>query len=191
MPDNRASLGEVVKDQVPMFSELLTSPKADVCAAAKRNEARYRGAGRCWETPPDLFERLNDEFKFTLDPCCTEQTAKCARYFTEQMNGLLQDWSGEIVFMNPPYGAELPRWTRKAADSAEQGAIVVGLLPASVDSAWFHDDVLGTRAEIRYLRGRVRFKVGKLWASPFQPNIIVVWRPPSGEGRVPVQTRPE
>ncbi len=157
--------------------EGVTSKRADPQAGRRRNEARWRGSGRHWETPWDLFGRLDEEFHFTLDPCATEGTAKVSKFYTEAQDGLAQNWLTERVFMNPPYGAELPLWTRKAKDSAEQGATVVGLLPASTDAGWFHDHVLAPKAEIRYLRGRVHFKVGATWASPFQPTIIVVWRP--------------
>ena len=151
--------------------------RADPQAGARRNEARWRGSGRHWETPWDLFQELDDEFHFTLDPCATDQTAKVSRYFTEKQNGLLQSWKDERVFMNPPYGKELPSWTRKAKRaSIEEGAMVVGLLPASTDSAWFHTDVWQI-AEVRFMRGRVRFKVGKTWASPFQPTMIAIWKP--------------
>ena len=47
-----------------------------------------------WSTPQDLFDKLNEEFKFTLDPCATAENAKCKRYFTAEQNGLLQDWGG-------------------------------------------------------------------------------------------------
>ena len=155
--------------------------RADPQAGRRRNQAPYRGAGRCWETPWDLFHRLDAEFHFTIDVCATEANKKVDRFFSEQQNGLLQSWTGEVCWMNPPYGAELPSWTKKARES---GSVVVGLLPASTDTAWFHEDVLAARAEIRYLRGRVRFKVGEAWASPFQPNVIVVWRPTNSKQEV-------
>lgn len=47
-----------------------------------------------WSTPQELFDKLNEEFKFTLDPCATAENAKCKRYFTAEQNGLLQDWGG-------------------------------------------------------------------------------------------------
>lgn len=56
-----------------------------------------------WETPAWLFKQLNAEFHFTLDPCCTHETAKCSKHYTPEENGLIQDWGGEIVFCNPPY----------------------------------------------------------------------------------------
>ena len=121
-----------------------------------RNNGRYNGNGREWQTPPEVFDPLNEEFRFTLDPCATPENAKCSRYFTEDEDGIEQDWGTERVFMNPPYGKEIYAWTRKARDAASRGALVVGLLPASTDLAWWHDDVVSAGAEVRYIRGRVR-----------------------------------
>ena len=59
-----------------------------------------------WATPQDFFDKLNEEFRFTLDPCADEFNHKCDRFFSEKENGLIQDWSGETVFCNPPYGRE-------------------------------------------------------------------------------------
>lgn len=57
-----------------------------------------------WETPQDLYNELDKEFHFTLDPACQEYNHKCSKYYTCKENGLLQDWQGETVFCNPPYG---------------------------------------------------------------------------------------
>lgn len=66
-----------------------------------------------YETPQDLFDKLNDEFHFTLDPCSTDQNAKCTKHFTKEQDGLSQDWTGEIVYCNPPYGRQISKWIRK------------------------------------------------------------------------------
>ena len=47
--------------------------------------------------PPQVFDPLNAEFGFTLDPCATAANAKCAKYFTEADDGLTQSWAGERV----------------------------------------------------------------------------------------------
>jgi len=60
-----------------------------------------------WETPDEVFADLHAEFEFTLDPCCTPETAKCDAYFTPEDDGLAQDWGRERVFMNPPYGRKI------------------------------------------------------------------------------------
>lgn len=155
-----------------------TENPAVIRTAAVRNNGRYNGNGREWQTPPEIFEPLDREFGFTLDPCATEQNTKCRLFFTEQENGLTQGWGRHRVFMNPPYGREVYAWTKKARLSAEQGALVVGLLPASTDLQWWHDDVLHASAEVRYIRGRVRFLTGGPYrASGFFASVIVIWRP--------------
>ena len=144
----------------------------------------------------DASNRLDREFRFTLDPCATKATAKCALYFDESDDGLTQPWGNHRVFMNPPYGREIYAWTRKARKEAANGALVVGLLPASTDLAWWHEDVIGCcfpgadpsectglapeRAQIaeilRWYRGRVRFLTGGPYrASGFFASVIVIW----------------
>ena len=55
-----------------------------------------------WGTPQYLFDALDREFGFDLDPCATPDNAKCARFFMRDQDGLAQEWSG-VVFMNPPF----------------------------------------------------------------------------------------
>lgn len=146
-----------------------------VGAAVARNNGRYNGSGREWTTPPEVFDPLNADFRFTLDPCATAQNAKCSKFYTEADDGLTKSWAGERVFMNPPYGREIYAWTRKAREEAKAGTLVVGLLPASCDLAWWHEDVEGLAA-IKFIRGRVRFLTdGPYRASGFFASVIVVW----------------
>ena len=123
-----------------------------------------------WETPRELFQALDAEFHFTLDVCATEKNHKCERYFTPEQDGLSQNWGGQVCWCNPPYGREIADWVKKATESS---ATVVMLLPARTDTKWFHDFVYG-KAEVRFLRGRVRF-VGADAAAPF-PSMIVIFR---------------
>jgi site-specific DNA-methyltransferase (adenine-specific) len=82
-----------------------------------------------WETPQDFFDELDKEFHFTLDPCATKKNAKCKKFFTKKEDGLKQDWSGETVFCNPPYGKEIKHWVRKAAiQSNHLNTLVVMLI---------------------------------------------------------------
>jgi site-specific DNA-methyltransferase (adenine-specific) len=126
-----------------------------------------------WATPQRFFDCLNREFKFTLDPCASEANAKCERFFTKEQNGLSKSWRGERVFCNPPYGRVIGRWARKAYRSRDKAEVIVMLLPARTDTKWFHDFIYG-KAEIRFLRGRLRFGNAKALA-PF-PSMIVIFR---------------
>ena len=126
-----------------------------------------------WETPDDLFEELDKEFHFTLDPCATLENAKCAVFYSKETNGLLQDWR-QRVFCNPPFGKNVGQWVEHAYWNVALGYadVVVCLLPARTDTKWFHDYCL--KGEVRFIRGRLRFKGAKNPA-PF-PSIVVVFR---------------
>lgn len=89
-----------------------------------------------WETPQELFEELQREFQFMLDACATWHNAKCTRFFDKRRDGLTQDWIGERVFMNPPYGKEIGRWMSKARRESQRGALVVCLVHARTDTRW-------------------------------------------------------
>jgi phage N-6-adenine-methyltransferase len=122
-----------------------------------------------WETPQDLFNKLNAEFHFTLDACAIPENAKCRNYYTPEQNGLAQSWAG-VVWCNPPYGRKVGDWVCKAAESH---CTVVMLLPARTDTRWFHDYIYG-KTEIRFIRGRLHFG-GSKNSAPF-PSMIVVFR---------------
>lgn len=94
-----------------------------------------------WETPQKLFDDLNKKYHFTLDPCSTDSNAKCELHFTERENGLAQDWSGNRVFCNPPYGREIAKWVEKAYTESQKGVFIVMLVPARTDTKWFHNFV--------------------------------------------------
>lgn len=128
-----------------------------------------------WATPLDFFQELNTEFKFDLDPCADEENHKCERFFTKEQNGLLQDW-GCRVFCNPPYGKEIGAWVEKAYhEGHKEGTLVVMLIPARTDTKYFHDFILN-RAEVRFVRGRLKFG-GAAAGAPF-PSMLVIFRGP-------------
>ena len=127
-----------------------------------------------WATPKGLFDILDEEFLFTLDPCATKDNAKCSKFYTQEDDGLSQDWGGERVFMNPPYGREIGKWIKKAYEEYEKGAIVVCLIPARTDTRYWHDYIF-PHATIRFLKGRVKFENGnKPQSAPF-PSAVVIF----------------
>ncbi len=128
-----------------------------------------------WPTPDWLFQALNAEFAFTLDPCCTHENTKCPNHFTIEDDGLAQDWGDHSVFMNPPYGRVIGSWMKKAYESSLKGATVVCLIPARTDTRYWHRYAM--KGEIRLLKGRIKFVGGK-HSAPF-PSAIVVFRSPN------------
>lgn len=127
-----------------------------------------------WTTPKDFFNKLDEEFNFTLDPCCCSETALCKKYYTEKEDGLKQSWQGETVFCNPPYGRETKKWVIKAyEESRKKNTTVVMLIPARPDVSYFHDIVQPYASEIRFVRGRLKFGNSKN-AAPF-PSMVVIF----------------
>lgn len=127
-----------------------------------------------WETPIDLFRQLNNEFLFTLDPCCEKLNAKCDKYFTLKQDGLKQDWGGETVFCNPPYGRRIYDWVKKCFhESKKKNTKVVLLIPSRTDTKYFHEFIYNRADEIRFLKGRLRFSNAK-HAAPF-PSMVVIF----------------
>ena len=125
-----------------------------------------------WSTPQDLFNEVDNEFHFDLDVCALPDNAKCKRYFSPEMDGLKQDWTG-VCWCNPPYGREIGKWVEKAYNTSLNGYTVVMLLPARTDTKWFHNFIYNI-AEIRFLKGRLKF--GNCNNSAPFPSMIVIFK---------------
>ena len=133
-----------------------------------------------WATPKDIFNKLDQEFHFTLDPCCSEKTAKCNKFYTIKEDGLKRNWAGERVFVNPPLGREQAAWIKKGYDeSRKPDTVVVFLIPARTDTKHFHQYLYG-KAELRFIKGRIKFEnpdsttpKEKWTAAPF-PSMICI-----------------
>ncbi len=160
--------------------ETLANAVADrrICrdkAAEHARQVLTSSGNNSWATPPQWYEYLDLEFKFTLDPCCAHETAKCKKHYTPAEDGLAQSWEEERVFMNPPYGPDLPTWMKKAyTECRDHAALVVALVPARVDTDWWHR-YAAKATEIRFPKGRLKF-AGADASAPF-PVAIVVFRP--------------
>lgn len=127
-----------------------------------------------WETPQEFFNELHREFAFTVDAAASHENAKLPRYWTREENGLERSWKGERVWCNPPYGREIGLWIEKAATC--DADLVVLLIPARTDTKAWHDFIFD-KAEVRFLRGRLKFTKsgGATNPAPF-PSAIVVFQ---------------
>jgi len=138
-----------------------------------------------WCTPPALFEQLDAEFGFELDAAAVEATAKVPNYLgpdhpdPDRRDCRLRDWPGAgPVYANPPYGRGVGDFVA-ACHREGQRRIVVLLILARTDTAWWHDFVMNA-AEIRFVRGRVSFvdpETGEGRHPCPAPSVVVVWRP--------------
>jgi phage N-6-adenine-methyltransferase len=137
------------------------------------NELMFSSKKTEWETPQDFFDKLNAVFRFGFDVCALPENAKCDKFYSPDENGLSKEWYG-VCWMNPPYGREIGQWVKKAYESSKtNGATVVCLVPARVDTKWWHDYC--QQGEIFFVKGRLKFG-GCENSAPF-PNAVVVFRP--------------
>jgi DNA N-6-adenine-methyltransferase (Dam) len=123
----------------------------------------FSSASDRWSTPLEVKETLYAEFGLNFDPCPLDGV----------VNGLAPlfcRWDGKRVFCNPPYGPQIGQWLERRVEAE----IAVYLLPARTDTRWFHEVCLPHAAEIRFVRGRLKFG-GADNSAPF-PSMIVVFR---------------
>ena len=134
------------------------------------NEGLFSSNTDLWDTPQDFFNKLNEEFHFEIDVCALPENAKCDKYYTPNIDGLKQEWTG-ICWMNPPYGRAIGNWVKKAYESSQNGATVVCLLPSRTDTKWWHEYCM--KGEIRFVKGRLKFGSAKD-SAPF-PSAVVIF----------------
>lgn len=136
-----------------------------------------------WETPQKFFDELNEEFHFDLDAAATEKNKKCARYLKDAFT---EEWIGDSVFCNPPYGRQMTgEFIARGVNQvkARNCHEIVFLVPARTDTRWFHKYCLGDMdvhedVEIRFLKGRLKFEINGVpckHAAPF-PSMLVIYR---------------
>ena len=127
-----------------------------------------------WSTPQEFFDKLNWRFgPFNLDPCASEDNAKCNNFFTEKQNGLSETWEGHTVFVNPPYGRGIDKWIEKGyRESLKGDTKVVMLIPARTDTKYWHKYVM-MASELYFVKGRLKFGDSQN-SAPF-PSAVVVF----------------
>lgn len=125
-----------------------------------------------WSTPKDLFNSLDQEFNFTLDPCASVDNHKCNKYYTKDDDGLKKSWLNEVVFCNPPY-SQIKKWVEKCwLEWQCHNTTIVLLIPSRTDTSYFHDYIYN-HASLRFIRGRLHFNDSKVGA-PF-PSMICIF----------------
>lgn len=130
-------------------------------------------------TPHEVYDRLDQEFHFTLDAAATPRSAKCRRFYTPEMDGLAQNWEGETVFCHPP-ADDVAAWAKKCAEEgAKRETTVVLFTVARTEAGYFHEHILG-KSEIRYLKGRTVFMDpdGERQMRPSAGSMVAIYRGP-------------
>lgn len=153
--------------------------------APKKRKSRVMFSSKTdqWFSPPALMEALYKAFDvehFDLDPCSPPEgiaTTKAARRFSLELghDGLKLPWLGGLIYMNPPYGKQIPHWLKKAKAEVANGnaRTIVGLLPVRTNTLWWHHHVANDARLQWMIRGRLRFGDAK-WDAPFS-SVLVCW----------------
>ncbi len=82
------------------------------------------------------------------------------------------------MFCNPPYGKDIAKWCKKAYEESQKpDTVVVLLVHSRTDTRWFHDWVYG-KAELRFVKGRLKFG-GSKNSAPF-PSMVAIFRGENG-----------
>lgn len=138
---------------------------------AHSTKGMFSSAPEHWSTPQKLYEGLDAEFHFTLDPC--------PLYGWAEFDGLRMPWTGS-VFVNPPYGRGnvIQPWIQKGWESAQAGATVVMLVPSRTDTKWWHDYCM--KGEIRFVQRRLKFG-NSTSNAPFPSAIVIFKRHDNGQ----------
>lgn len=135
-----------------------------------------------WTTPLDFYNRLHSEFNFGLDAAALQSSALCNQWYgpdhpdTSRRDALVRDWTkdsaGRSIWLNPPYGRTMKNWVKKANLESQRGGVIVCLVPARTDTAWWWDYCI--EQEVRFVRGRLKF--GKQLSSAPFPSAVVVMK---------------
>lgn len=140
-----------------------------------------------WETPPALFEILENEFGFKVDAAASDWNALCPTWINQEMDALKTPWQGfetpdgelswGAVFCNPPY-SKLPAFFERAYTQSQEFPFtpIVLLVPAYTETRYWTD--YATKAhEIRFLKGRLSFlEGGKPKSTARFPSALVIFK---------------
>lgn len=189
-PENTDLIGNGVDDVLdpPMEpAQLLDLPPAAHDAHDVRSPLmRVMGSSESpeWYTPQHVIDRVLKVFggEIDLDPCSNSDdpvlaNVRASRYFTQHTDGLSQPWCVRDytrVYMNPPYGDEIPPWIDRLIEAYEDEEIgeAIALVPGRIDTAWFRPL---WKYAICAVYGRLRFS-GAENSAPF-PSVIVYMGP--------------
>lgn len=145
-----------------------------------------------WETNPETFIRLHEEFDFEVDVCASSTNALLPKFFDKARSALSAIWRlhGTRFFMNPPY-TQTAEFMQCAHDNAVIGKfLVVCLVAARTDTRWWHAYVWDEATHdfrpgvtARFLKGREMFfengrprknDKGQTQRAPF-PSVVVIF----------------
>src|SRR3990167_8570421 len=109
-----------------------------------------------WQTPPEFFKVVDNEFGCMLDAAASDTNKLCGDWITAEEDALKTPWDANVVWCNPPYTMIGPFVKRGFEQSQEQKNTVLMLLPAYTDPKYWSNYVMQAH-EVRFLKGRLQF----------------------------------
>jgi len=142
----------------------------------------FMSENQAWGTPHSFMAFLEERFNWkpTLDAAASRENRKADCWYDEEENALIRPWNGQ-VWLNPPFGRELPQWLEKCASEIKNNAqcqAIYCLIPARTDTRWFHDIIMPNAYLVYLIKGRFNFVApgaAEGANAPF-PSMLVVWR---------------
>jgi hypothetical protein len=142
-------------------------------ARRARNKRLTSSKNEHFCTPAWLLDLVRELGPIGLDPCSNALSTTNASTSwwglvahapkEHRFDGLAESWRGRgLVYVNPPYGAKISPWIAKILAEARAGVEIVSLVPARVDTHWFHSACYPPETDGTCLwKGRVTFEPAK------------------------------
>lgn len=149
--DTMSKIERIEREAPPELK--IRAQNGDISINAAYNELRDSKSGYLdnimssdsdeWYTPPEIIDAVIVVLKkIDIDPCSNSHESPnvpAQTHFTKEDDGLTRPWMGRI-FLNPPYGDEIPKWIEKIKHEYEQGNITeaIVLVAARTETRWFN-----------------------------------------------------
>lgn len=131
-----------------------------------------------WYTPPEYIAAAVEVMGgIDLDPASSEtanQKVNASRFYTEDDDGLIQEWYGR-VWMNPPYASELiNRFIKKLVNHFKKGDVTesIVLINNATETEWFYE-LISVASAVTFPKGRVKFWHPRKESVPLQGQAVV------------------
>lgn len=164
--------------QARTWQETAEAPEKPKLEQKKAHVAQNSGNNE-WYTPAQFIEAARAVLGgFDLDPASSEianRTVKADRIFTQEDNGLKQEWPVGRIWMNPPYAQPLMgQFADRFAAEVRRGSEGIVLVNNATETAWFQTMAAECSA-ICFPKSRIKFvdPDGNASGAPLQGQAII------------------